>query len=364
MRTIAARYLARLEPMLGEIAARADGATRADSNNLANEVEVLGLTMRTAIASAVGPAYGRMASGVADASDKVIGVTLRDIAGRGAGSARVTADIDAARDRNIRLVEEAARVYAADVRAVVSDPRNFGLRVEQIKAKLVERGNVAESRAELIARDQTLKLNGQIAQQRMARAGITKYTWSTSGDERVRPEHAALEGQVFSWDAPPPPGHPGQDFQCRCVAVPVGEEAEGLFGGVPDVAPAPVAPVASFVLTRGPVPGFGGLGAALDPVAPRVSFPVDREAARAVVERLGPERVALRRVPLNKIEPPSTWSVEKAKAIEEAMASGKSLPPVRLLRTESGRYTITDGNHRVAAARAAGHTHIPAIVDR
>lgn len=359
MRTIAARYLARLEPMLGEIT-RADGATRADSNNLANEVEVLGLTVRTAIASAVGPAYGRMASGVADASDKVIGVTLRDIAGRGAGSARVTADIDAARDRNIRLVEEAARVYAADVRAVVSDPRNFGLRVEQVKAKLVERGNVAESRAELIARDQTLKLNGQIAQQRMARAGITKYTWSTSGDERVRPEHAALEGQVFSWDSPPPPGHPGQDFQCRCVAVPVVEEAEGLFGsgvGVPDVAPAPAPP--PVVL---PLPGlFGGL----DPVAaPKVSFPVDREAARAVVERLGPERVALRRVPLSKIEPPSTWSVEKAKAIEEAMASGKALPPVRLLRTESGRYTITDGNHRVAAARAAGHTHIPAIVDR
>ncbi len=47
-----------------------------------------------------------------------------------------------------------------------------------------------------------------------------KYIWRTRGDEKVRPSHAALEGQVFSWDNPPAIGHPGEDHNCRCMAEP------------------------------------------------------------------------------------------------------------------------------------------------
>jgi SPP1 gp7 family putative phage head morphogenesis protein len=42
-----------------------------------------------------------------------------------------------------------------------------------------------------------------------------KYMWITEGDDRVRPEHEALDGEVRSWyDSP----HPGEDFGCRCHA--------------------------------------------------------------------------------------------------------------------------------------------------
>lgn len=45
-----------------------------------------------------------------------------------------------------------------------------------------------------------------------------QYIWHTSGDDKVRPEHAANNGKIFSWNNPPATGHPGEDFGCRCWA--------------------------------------------------------------------------------------------------------------------------------------------------
>jgi len=47
-----------------------------------------------------------------------------------------------------------------------------------------------------------------------------KYIWVTTGDEKVRPEHEELDGQVRSWYDDP---HPGEEFGCRCYAEPVDE---------------------------------------------------------------------------------------------------------------------------------------------
>lgn len=149
------------------------------------------------------------------------------------GDPGLAASIDAARQANIALITNAARDYAADVQKVFNDPKNIGLHVKDLTDQLVDRGNVSQSRAELIARDQTLKLNGNITQIRQQAAGISSYTWSTSNDERVREEHRELEGQVFTWDNPPSVGAPGQDIQCRCIAVPIIEGLEEIFGGEP-----------------------------------------------------------------------------------------------------------------------------------
>ena len=77
-------------------------------------------------------------------------------------------------------------------------------------------------RARLIARDQTSKLIGNLNQARQEQVGITEYVWRSSQDEAVRPTHRENDGQTFSWSRPPPrTGHPGQDINCRCVAIPV-----------------------------------------------------------------------------------------------------------------------------------------------
>lgn len=130
-------------------------------------------------------------------------------------------------ERNTELIrlEERAR---AEVRAIIEGPIAEGVRVEEIRAQIEERMGVVRSRAELIARDQTLKTYGQIQEARQTDAGIEEYTWSTSLDERVRSRHSELEGTTQRWDSPPVVDrktgrreHPGGDFQCRCAAIPI-----------------------------------------------------------------------------------------------------------------------------------------------
>lgn len=117
------------------------------------------------------------------------------------------------------------------IEAAIREPLNQGLRVEQMADLLQGQFRIERRRAELIARDQTLKLAGQLQKHRQTQAGIARYTWTTSDDERVREDHADLDGQVFSWDDPPVVDqrtgrreHPGGDYQCRCTADPYLED--------------------------------------------------------------------------------------------------------------------------------------------
>ncbi|MEM7616895.1 MAG: phage minor head protein, partial [Pseudomonadota bacterium] len=59
-------------------------------------------------------------------------------------------------------------------------------------------------------------------------AGNTHYIWHTQADELVRNSHAPNHGQVFAWDNPPPTGHPGEDYNCRCTPIPFSPPALGI----------------------------------------------------------------------------------------------------------------------------------------
>lgn len=117
----------------------------------------------------------------------------------------------------IKLEERSRR----EVEAIITDPLRQGARVEEIRGAIQERLGIARSRAETNARSQTLRLYGQIQQERQQAAGIEEYVWSTSEDERVRPDHADLDGTTQRWDTPPIVDkrtgrreHPGFDYQC------------------------------------------------------------------------------------------------------------------------------------------------------
>ena len=125
------------------------------------------------------------------------------------------------RTENVRLVTTIGPRLLDDLQDLLVTAATTGMRVETLRKRIQERFSVSESRAKLIAVDQTLKGNSALTQARHRQAGVTSYIWTTSRDERVRPEHRALDRQEFRWDDPPPPGHPGQDFNCRCVARPV-----------------------------------------------------------------------------------------------------------------------------------------------
>lgn len=94
--------------------------------------------------------------------------------------------------------------------------------------KEIERDfQVSHAKAKFLARQETSLLMSQFREERYMSIGVQKYRWSTSGDQRVRPYHKRLNGKIFTWDNPPivdeygHRAHPGQDFGCRCIAIPI-----------------------------------------------------------------------------------------------------------------------------------------------
>jgi SPP1 gp7 family putative phage head morphogenesis protein len=83
------------------------------------------------------------------------------------------------------------------------------------------------TRATLIARTETARSASVLVQARAEHIGANEYEWLTSGDWKVRPSHRRLNHSRQRWDDPPLSdapdyhSHPGQIFNCRCVALPI-----------------------------------------------------------------------------------------------------------------------------------------------
>lgn len=123
-------------------------------------------------------------------------------------------------EQNVSLIRSVPRDYFADVERTVFKGVREGQRWESVAKDLEARLGVAESRAQLIARDQAGKFFGEVNKARQEGLGLSKYIWRTANDERVRDDHAEREGVTFEWDDPPEDGHPGEPIQCRCYAEP------------------------------------------------------------------------------------------------------------------------------------------------
>lgn len=129
---------------------------------------------------------------------------------------------------NVGLIKTIPEETLDRMREIVHAGFTRGKTTTQMVKEIQHAYGVGRRRAELTARDQTAKLNGQIQQAQQMDAGITEYIWYTCMDGRVRDRHRELHGKKFRWDDPPVVDertgrrcHPGQDFQCRCIARPV-----------------------------------------------------------------------------------------------------------------------------------------------
>jgi SPP1 gp7 family putative phage head morphogenesis protein len=123
---------------------------------------------------------------------------------------------------NVNLIKSVPAQYFERLNSTVLTGIQQGQRYSEIADSIQDIYGVTDSRAKLIARDQTSKTNAAVAETRQTDLGIEEYTWLTAGDERVRETHADNDGLVFRWDSPPAEtGHPGHDINCRCVAIPM-----------------------------------------------------------------------------------------------------------------------------------------------
>lgn len=147
--------------------------------------------------------------------------------------------------RNVQLIKSVSFDQLGRMREIVDGYQAGQTNQKSLRDQLMETFDLPRARAELIARDQVLKANAQILQQQQTQVGVTEYIWTTAGDERVRGrpggkwanssgDHWHLDGTRQSWTAPPVVDpttgrreHPGGDYQCRCVAVPVVDQLLG-----------------------------------------------------------------------------------------------------------------------------------------
>lgn len=99
-----------------------------------------------------------------------------------------------------------------------------GLRGSDVEQLFTER---MKSRARLIIRTESSKINSALTEVRAKAIGLNAYIWLTSDDVKVRATHRLVNGVLFFWDDPPTldkmTGHAGEFPNCRCISTPVFE---------------------------------------------------------------------------------------------------------------------------------------------
>lgn len=150
---------------------------------------------------------------------------------------------------NYTLITSNAKKYVSQINTLTEQAIVNGLSPAKLKAEIKKATEgLSDKHCKLLARDQMGKLNGQITQAQMQELGLDMYVWSTAYDDRVRDSHALMEGLLCRWDdasvcsydngktwVERPSGavdlHPGQDIQCRCVALSFYPELEAEMEG-------------------------------------------------------------------------------------------------------------------------------------
>jgi len=127
-----------------------------------------------------------------------------------------------------RLIKSFSLEQISALRAKVRDNLSEGGRIDKLIRVVEADFGIAKRRARSIAENGVAALVSMFRRRSYGNLGSTQYIWETSHDERVRPDHAALNGRVFSWSSPPIAdratgfrGHPGEAANCRCVARPI-----------------------------------------------------------------------------------------------------------------------------------------------
>lgn len=144
--------------------------------------------------------------------------------------------IDAWIADNVSQIKSIPQNTLDDMHEIIRNGFVEGRPSREVAKDIQAKYNVSKRHAQLLARDQIATLNAQINRHQQEDAGITKYIWSDSNDIAVRECHRALDGKVFEWSDPPEMWyrtkskgivmtgrkcHPGEDYCCRCVPIPV-----------------------------------------------------------------------------------------------------------------------------------------------
>jgi SPP1 gp7 family putative phage head morphogenesis protein len=115
-------------------------------------------------------------------------------------------------------LEAADRIY--DIQNKAIEAVASGRRADSFAKEIAASGDVAISRAKLIARTETGRAVTALTQARALASGSAGYIWRTADDGDVRHSHQEMEGKFVNWTDPPTldgmTGHAGALPNCRC----------------------------------------------------------------------------------------------------------------------------------------------------
>lgn len=151
-----------------------------------------------------------------------------------------------------QLINSIVSTYTDKLGGIVSNAVQRGSLYKDVVADVKHLYDVTDNRAKFIARNEVGNLNAIITKNRQQEAGVECYEWSTSRDERVRESHRVMDGNLYYWSRstpgeingrkvyPAPALHPGMDYNCRCVAIPIIDtESWNVANATPDDQPVP-----------------------------------------------------------------------------------------------------------------------------
>jgi SPP1 gp7 family putative phage head morphogenesis protein len=131
-------------------------------------------------------------------------------------------DLEAFQKENLRYIKNISSETYKNVETSLYRSFRQGLNLLDIQEELSKSVNFSKQRLRLVARDQTQKLYSHLTKMRHLDAGLNKYEWSSSLDERTRDSHREKHGKIFDYNDPPSDtGNPGDGVNCRCDALAV-----------------------------------------------------------------------------------------------------------------------------------------------
>ena len=290
-------------------------------------------------------------------------------------------------ENNYTLITSNAKKYVEQINNLTEQAIVNGLSPKKLKEQIMKATEgLSEKHCKLLARDQMGKLNGNITEAQMQEIGLDLYVWSTAYDDRVRDSHALMEGLLCRWDdasvcsrdngktwEPRPSGavdlHPGQDIQCRCVALSFYPELEAEMTGtslneqtegLPDVQ---TTINDDFILNK--IDKLKDLGHGdIENIIPMENKEFLKEASEIYnKQRKTGEQIYIEKmVDLNDIVTRQEW-LDKDTLID-FIKYDKSKEKGDLIRAVfyKNKYMLIDGNHRVAMAILKGGKRIKIAV--
>ncbi|SIS59522.1 phage head morphogenesis protein [Salimicrobium flavidum] len=100
---------------------------------------------------------------------------------------------------NVSWIKSIDKDYHDKIQTIVLQGVRRGQSINEMAEAISKASGASKTRAKFIARDQSGSILGDLTRTRHLNAGMKKFVWRDSDDERVRDSHADLDGNVFTW---------------------------------------------------------------------------------------------------------------------------------------------------------------------